>query len=110
MGAILTTGSTITCPHSPGAVAVSGDSALTVNHQAVVPQAQVASASISGCPNNSSNTAACKTVVPPVGGASVVLTVNKQAVMTESLTAATDGVPVGSTLSASAKQSVFTAS
>jgi hypothetical protein len=46
----------------------------------------------------------------PLGGASVVLTVNRQAVLTADLTAPTDGTPAGFTISATANQSFVTAS
>jgi hypothetical protein len=108
MGALLTIASQVTCPHQ-GKVSVAGDSTLTINQQAVVPQAQVASAAVSGClTQNSNSTKQCLKVVPPVSGASLALTVNGQPIMTDSLSSATDGVPAA-TISAPAGQSVFTA-
>lgn len=109
MGALLTTGSQITCPHQ-GTVSVAGDSTLTIGGQAVVPQAQVAAAAVSGClTQNSNSTKQCLKVVPPVTGSSLALTVNGQPIMTDNLSSATDGVPAA-TISATAGQSVLTAS
>jgi hypothetical protein len=110
MAGVLTGASIIRCPHPDGLVVVPGLPTLTVEHQNVLPLAQLAPATITGCLNSSGSNNPCLHVVPPASGAAAVLTVNRQPVATDRLTAATDGTPAGWTISAAANQTVLSAS
>jgi hypothetical protein len=88
-------------------VTPSGDAALTVSHQPVVVLTQVVGAQIAGCPNNTSNSSACLHALAADAGVSGALTVNRRAVVTDQLSALTDGTPTGFRVSATAQQAVL---
>jgi hypothetical protein len=102
---VLTTGSTVTCPHQ-GTVATSGDARLRVAGAPVLLLDGVQGASVSACPvaDSSTPTTKCRIVVSASGVASK-LTVGGRGVVLETLVGATDGVsPAGNALAAAAQQ------
>lgn len=110
MANVLTTSSTVSCPHFPGKVAVSSNAKLSVNGSPVLAKTGIAGKQIGGCknPTDSSGNKTCTTVVAVASGETSKLSFNGQAVMLENTKGTTDGTPQND-LSASANQGKLTA-
>jgi hypothetical protein len=105
MAFAVTTASTITCPHT-GTVSPSSSAKLTVGGNPVVPSDQVTSWVIAGCtwPTDNKGDVTCASVTTASGGQSQKLTVGGVAVLLDSVSAQTSGLPGPFMLSVSAGQ------
>ena len=111
MANVLTTASTVTCPHQ-ASVATSGATKLTVSGNPVLLAAGVQGHSLATCPiEDTDKTKKCRFVVSVTGGLATKLTVGGAPVVLDSIVAATDGLsPTGNALVAQPNQTRLTAS
>ena len=111
MPSVLTTASTVTCPHL-ASVATSGTTRLTVSGNPVLLAAGVQGHGVNACPiADSSSTTKCRTVLSVTGGLAVKLTVGGAPVALATIVAITDGVsPAGNAVVAQPNQTTLTAS
>ena len=90
---VLTTASTVQCGHG-GTVRIASDAKLEVGGNPVLRQSSIEGKNITACVTPDSNTATkCRKVALIAGGAASKLRVGGQAVVLESLTGSTDGLP-----------------
>lgn len=96
MPRILTTGSTLACPHGGSVQLTGGRSTLTVEGKPVLAKVDVVGKAISGCSTPaSSSTKPCTTVTSVVAGESTALSAGGMAVLTASALGLTDGISGG---------------
>jgi hypothetical protein len=109
MPAVLTTGSTVGCGHSPGKVSTSSTAKLRVGTDAVLIETSIKGKSVSSCSTQTTDkTSPCKTVSSVASGLATKLTAGGKPVALATIVGVTDGVPPGS-LSATAAQTKLTA-
>jgi hypothetical protein len=90
---VLTTASSVRCGHQ-GTVGIASDAKLKVGGNPVLRPSSIQGKDITACITPDSNTATkCRRVALVTGGAASKLRVGGQAVVLESLTGSTDGLP-----------------
>ncbi|MFF7379301.1 hypothetical protein ACIP4Q_27595 [Streptomyces massasporeus] len=105
MGRVLTTASTVTCPHAtgpppppptpvPGLVKVTSTEKLKVLGSPVLVKTSLTT--VSACPNAASGGAACTSVTGVLGGESAKLRTGGRPVLLDALVLATNVVPTSS--------------
>ncbi|WP_049822054.1 hypothetical protein [Arthrobacter sp. H41] len=96
MAAVLTTGSTLVCPHGGTVTLGAGQSKLKVNGKSVLVQADVMGASVSGCGTPTVTapppTKPCTLVTSVLTGPTPKLTVGGQPVLLDNAQGLTDGL------------------
>jgi hypothetical protein len=108
MSAVLTEASEVTCQHK-GVVTASGTSLLTVEGNTVLLTDGVSTWSIAGCTQTSTSQTPCTKMDSAVGGDATKLTVGGVAVLLDTISGKTIGLPQFG-VSAKAKQTKLTAS
>jgi hypothetical protein len=95
MPAALTTASTLQCVHGGTVTATASSSALTVGGSPVLVQADLATATITNCPNTnaSAGQVPCVAITSVATGASTTLTVAGQPAMLATASGLTNGSP-----------------
>ena len=120
MPGVLTTGSNVTCGHSPGKVTTTGSSKLTVSGQPALPKTGIMGKPVSGCSTVPAADASgptakpCLSVLAVSAGDATKLTIGGLPVMLDTLAGTTDGmvgkVTPQTSLSATAIQTKLTTS
>jgi hypothetical protein len=95
MPAVLTTGSTLQCAHGGTVTVTASQQLLTVGGNPVLVEADVNTATVSGCTNTvaSAGQKPCLLLTSLIVGASTTLSVGGQAVLLETALGLTDAVP-----------------
>ncbi len=97
MGKVLTESSRVTCGHSPGSVAVTGNGKLTVSGRPVLLAEGIQGKGVSGCSTaQSDKTKPCSSVASVSGAASKLKVGGRGVMLEDTIGGSTDGNPTGS--------------